>query len=149
VPLTAIAASARAPHGRLIWVAALAAVPLALLPLKAKALELPAVAGPFPTNHPLHLAKLDRPSSASVHDGVGLYAMARSQAIDLTSPGRVMSGPKSPYAQAAGLAWRRANMTAMFGYMRPSSYRSNAFPDDRTPSFRTSSRVGLGFALHY
>jgi hypothetical protein len=84
-----------------------------------------------------------------VRDGIGLYAMAKSQAVDLTSPDRMLNGPKSPYAQAAGVAWRRANMTAMFGYMRPSSYHSAYFPDDHTPSFRTSSRVGLGFALHY
>ncbi len=149
MPLTAIAAGVGAPHRRaLVWIAALAAAPLAILPMKARALELPAVDGPFPTNHTIHL-RTDRPAPASVHDGVGLYAMAKSHAVDLTNPDQVMNGPKSPYAQAAGLAWRRANMTAMFGYMRPSNYHSAYFSDDHTASFRISNRVGLGFALHY
>jgi hypothetical protein len=84
-------------------------------------------------------------------DGVGLYATSKDQAIDLTSPDRTLQGPSgSLFNQAAGIGWRSHNVSAMVGYMKPSSVKSaTQFNDDYTPAFRPRARVGVAWSLHF
>lgn len=84
-------------------------------------------------------------------DGVGLYATASGTAVDLTSPDHMLEGPSgSLFNQAAGFGWRNHNVSAMVGYMKPSSVRSaTGFTDDYAPQFKSSARLGLGWAMHF
>lgn len=84
-------------------------------------------------------------------EGVGLYATSRDRAIDLTSPDRTLEGPSgSLFNQAAGIGWRSHNMSAMVGYMKPSSVRSaTQFSHDDAPAFRPRARFGVGWSLHF
>lgn len=89
--------------------------------------------------------------SVSEADGVGLYATSKGKALDLTSPDRMLDGPSgSLFSQAAGVGWRNKNMSAMFGYMKPSSVKSAThFENDRAPIYKSRARFGVGWALHF
>ena len=62
-----------------------------------------------------------------------------------------MDGPSgSLFSQAAGVGWRNKNMSAMFGYMKPSSVKSAThFENDRAPIYKSRARFGVGWALHF
>lgn len=84
-------------------------------------------------------------------DGFGMYATSKGTAFDLTSAGERVEGPSgSLFSQSAGLGWRNKNMSAMVGYMKPSSVKSAThFDDEHTPVYRSRARFGLGWALHF
>ena len=84
-------------------------------------------------------------------DGMGLFAKSKDSAVDLASPDRMVDGPSgSLFNQAAGLGWRNHNISAMVGYMKPSSVKSaTEFSDEHTPTFKSSARFGLGWSLHF
>lgn len=84
-------------------------------------------------------------------DGMGLFAKAKDDAVDLTDPDHMVDGPSgSLFNQAAGIGWRNHNVSAMFGYMKPSSIKSaTQFSDEHTPTFKSSARFGLGWSLHF
>lgn len=84
-------------------------------------------------------------------EGFGMYATTKGAAFDLTSPGERVDGPSgSLFSQSAGLGWRSRNMSAMVGYMKPSSVKSAThFEDEHTPVYRSRARFGLGWALHF
>ncbi len=131
---------------------------VALAPLAARA-EITAFEGPAaPRRNPERLGHFTAysyrggaPERGSA-EGVGLYAKSGDTALDLTSPDRMLDGPNgSLFNQAAGVGWRSHNMSAMFGYMKPSSIRSATQfqSDDYTPRFKSSARVGVGWAMHF
>lgn len=88
----------------------------------------------------------------SAPDGVGLFATARDRAVDLQSMDQLQDGPSgSLFNQAAGIGWKNHNMSAMVGYMKPSSVKSATRfqSDDYAPRFKTSARLGVGWSLHF
>lgn len=93
----------------------------------------------------------DNASETKQVDGLGLYATSKGKAVDLTAPDRMMDGPDgSLFSQAAGVGWRNKNMSAMVGYMKPSSIKSAThFENERTPIYRARARFGVGWALHF
>jgi hypothetical protein len=84
-------------------------------------------------------------------DGMGLYATTKGTAVDLTSPDHMLEGPSgSLFNQAAGFGWRNHNVSAMVGYMKPSSIKSaTEFSNDYIPQFKSSARFGVGWAMHF
>jgi hypothetical protein len=82
-------------------------------------------------------------------NGLGVFATVRDQAVDAASPDHLVKGPSgSLFDEAAGLGWRRDNLSAMVGYMRPEDRQ----PDYRDPTIiyhRSRPRVGFGLSLHY
>ena len=85
-------------------------------------------------------------------DGLGLFATLREQSIDLAGLGDgVVSGPTgSPFGTAAGLGWRRDNMSAMVGYMRPSLTKADwRSYDIHTTNFQERAHMGVGLSLHF
>ncbi len=105
-----------------------------------------------PTNRVTHVTVYNTTTPRGGEtSGVGLYATAHGEAVDLTAPDRMLDGPSgSLFSQAAGVGWRRRNVSAMVGYMKPSSVRSaTRFEDDTGPAYRTRARFGVGWALHF
>jgi hypothetical protein len=84
-------------------------------------------------------------------DGMGLYATTKGAAVDLTAPDHMLEGPSgSLFNQAAGFGWRNHNVSAMVGYMKPSSIKSaTEFSNDYIPQFKSSARFGIGWAMHF
>ena len=83
--------------------------------------------------------------------GFGMYATAKGAAVDLSAPDQMIDGPSgSLFSQSAGLGWRNKNVSAMVGYMKPSSVKSAThFEDEHTPVYKTRARFGVGWALHF
>jgi hypothetical protein len=81
--------------------------------------------------------------------GFGLFATVKDRSVDVASPDRLVEGPNgSLFDQSAGLGWRHDNLSAMVGYMHPSSERPLSI-DDNIAYHRPRGRVGIGLALHY
>jgi hypothetical protein len=91
-------------------------------------------------------------TSRSDAPGVGLFATSGHTAVDLTAPTEMLDGPNgSLFNTAAGIGWHSGHMSAMFGYMKPSSVKSaTQFRSDTyTPAYKNSARVGVGWSLHF
>ncbi|MDP9103548.1 MAG: hypothetical protein M3N05_06025 [Pseudomonadota bacterium] len=135
----------------------LIAAALALLPGAAMAAQLVTPDGPAaPVKSVMKLPHFNAYSvrggaPRGTVDGMGLYATARGSAVDLTAPDHMLEGPSgSLFNQAAGFGWRNHNVSAMVGYMKPSSVRSaTGFTDASVPRFKSSARFGLGWAMHF
>ena len=82
-------------------------------------------------------------------DGLGLIATVKDHAVDVVSPTQMINGPSgSLFDEAAGLGWRRDNLSAMIGYMRPDDQRPD-YRDESVSYHKPRARVGLGLSLHY
>lgn len=82
-------------------------------------------------------------------DGFGLYAAVQGQGVDMTRPTELMNAPNGAlFDEAAGLGWRRRNLSAMVGYMRPDGDRP-LYVDEGQAYRRPRGRVGFGLSLHY
>jgi len=81
--------------------------------------------------------------------GFGVFAAVKGRAVDATEPDRLMNGPDGNlFDESAGLGWRRDNVSAMVGYMHPSTERP-LYVDENIAYHRPRGRFGIGLSLHY
>ena len=81
--------------------------------------------------------------------GFGVFAAVKGRAVDATAPDRLVNGPDgSLFDQSAGLGWRRDNVSAMVGYMHPSTDHP-LYQDESVSYRRPRGRFGIGLSLHY
>ncbi len=134
--------------------AGLCVVALALLvPCGARGQDMVAAKGARPSERPARSWKaIPDPEHKVVLEtasGFGVFATVRGRAVDATSPDRLVNGPNgSLFDQSAGLGWRRDRVSAMVGYMRPSSDRPE-YQDQSISYHRPRGRFGIGLSLHY
>jgi len=91
-------------------------------------------------------------SSARPVQGLGLFAMAKGHSADLTEPDRWADDSEvGANDTRVGLGWRKSNVSAMFGYMRPDFSRDPYAPEvaDHAEYLKPRSSVGLSIALRY